>query len=355
MITVLSVADTIEVLEGVRNIVITEHLSIFTKVASMLAAILSAWSYIKVSHDYIEGQGVTFWMFAKPLVMVILVCNFNTFVLKPVHVMTNVFTVDLTLRTNESQNSFAKSMSVVTRNIMQSGLNPLKTQLLDDIGNEEAEQIKETGGLRGKISSLGESFADSIWTGIKKVVAGAIAAYTQIRISSLNLVNMGFSAVIYGILRILTHIIYYVQICMCYILLTIYGLVGPFVFAFSIINTYSRGVSAWIARYIHTSFWIPVGQMIFLISSVIMDNINKVTNCEVGDINVSSTNALFANYNIGTYMGIIMICATALTILNVPKICSYIIESAGSGGVAEGVRRSAGSAARAAGKVITKI
>lgn len=351
MITILTVADMIEVLEGVRNVIITQHLSIFIKVASMLAAILAAWAFIKISHDYMEGQGITFWMVAKPLVMVILVCNFNTFVLRPVHYLTNVFTMDLTMRTNKAQNSWAKSMAISARNVWESGLNPVKIETTDHLDKTEAKEIEETGETRGKV----RDFFDKSWVKVKKVLVGAQSAITNVRMTATNIVFSGLSGALYSGLNVLTHAIYYIQICFCYILLTIYGLLGPFVFAFSIIGNYSRGVSDWIARYIHTSFWIPVGQMVFLIGSVIMENINKTINCQVGDINVSSTNGLFGNFNIGTYMGIVMIFATAISILSVPKICSYIIESAGSGGVGRSVSNAASSAARMATKVITKV
>lgn len=348
MLTLLTVGDLIEVLEVVRNIIITQHLSIFCKVASMLAAILAAWAFIKISHDYMEGQGVTFWMFAKPLVMVILVCNFNTFVLTPVHHLTNIFTTDLTLRTNQAQNSWAKSMATLLRNVQNEGLNPIKTQMIDEVEGQEAESIQETGYLKKEKNS-------GLWFKIKKRIGAVFAAITNIAMSVTNIIHMSGATILYTMLRVATHVIYYVQICVCYVLLTLYGLVGPFVFAFSILGDYSKGVSNWLARYIHTAFWIPVGQMVFLIGSVIMENVNKVTNCNIGDIPVASTNGLFSNFNIGCYMGIIMIAATAMCILNVPKICTYIIESAGSGGVAGSMGQQTKGAASMAAKVLTKI
>ena len=347
MFTLLTVADLIEVLEGVRSLLIEEHLGVFITVASMLSAFLAAWAYIRISHDYMEGQGITFWMFLKPLVMVILITNFNTFILHPVHVMTSLFTNDLTLRTNEAQSSWSQSMSNIWHSVQESGFNPIKTTTLDAQGQEETDNASSPGAP--------EKEDPTFWERCKKFFGSVTAAWSNYHLSLHNIKQLGLSTGIYSLLRLIMHIVYYCQLCICYILLTIYGLLGPFVFAFSILGNYSRGVGDWIARYIQTSFWIPVGQIIMLISATIMDNINNVINFNVGDIQINQYNGILGNFNIGAWLGVIMIIATCACIFQVPKICSYIIESTGSAGVAQGVGGAAGRAAATAARVITKV
>ena len=327
MFTVLTVSDLTEVLEACRSMIIDNNLQIFIKVASVLAALTAAWAYIKISHDYMEGQGVTFWMFVKPLLIVILVCEFNTFVLHPIHAVTHIFTEDLTIRTRECTNNWATSMTKLAEKVNESDFNPLLLNLA-----EESGQTDETPDSKSE-----DGFWSKAWSKIKKWSTGLWAGLMRVSVSNAFFRSVGFTTILYSVLLFIMNIVYNCQVCVCYILLIIYGLLGPFVFAISTIEHFSRGIGDWISRYIQTAFWIPVGQIIFFIGSVFMENINKIICQDVGHFDINANNGLIANYNIGSWLGAIMVIATMFCILQVPKICSYIIESAGSAGVGQGI------------------
>lgn len=334
MITVLTFADLIEVLEEIRAFIIEDELDTFIRIASVLAAFCAAWAYIKISHDYIEGQGVTFWTFLKPLVIFLLVCNFNTFVLGPVHYLTTLFTEDLSAQSVKAQDGFCRSVGKAYSSVYQEGLHAVVAEWNDHFDKEEANKDAQGQAVdTGRI----EEEEPTVWQRLKRWFGGVMAVACKVSVSAKNLDNLSLTCVLFGFLNIVMHFIYYCQICLCYVYLAIYGLLGPFTFAFSILNNYSRGISDWIARYVQTAFWIPVGQVLFLICSVMMENMGKIINSDVGCIPVNPGNYLLGSFNIGSWLGIIMMCTTVVSIMAVPKICSYIIESTGTGGAAQSV------------------
>lgn len=337
MFSLLTIGEIIDIMEQLRSEILTEHLSVFMKIASMLAAFLAGWTYIRVSHDYMEGQGVTFWMFLKPLVMVILVCNFNTFVLSPLHSVATMFAYDLTDQVSDSQDAIYRSIG--------EGLAGLKEDALENI-RSEWNDFKERNELTDEeVSALMSEEEEQPWYA-KALSWGRafLAAMTGTYQSITNIHRGGFTVGLLGILQVLMYIIYYCQVLLCFIYLTVYGLLGPFALSFSILNSYSRSITDWFARYVQTLLWIPVGQVVFLIGSVVMENISLLTRSDVGSAGA------FVNFNIGSYMGIIVTVTICFSILAVPKICSYIIESTGTAGAAQTVSGGAAKAAHVAAR-----
>lgn len=348
MIILSTLTGITDALEQVRETIINDNLGIFSKVAVVLAAMLAAWSYIKLSHDYMEGQGVTFWQFTRPVLLVILVMNFNTFVLHPFHSITSVFTEDISLRTMDAQDSWTQSMGNLWKNVNEeTGLGAAR---------ERINKALEESGLQ---TEEAEGWWEKVWNRIKRVVISASAAMAHVSVSLQQIEKASLSSVLYSILTPIMYFVYYCQVIMCYILLTIYSLLGPFIFSISILERYSRGIGDWIARYVQTAFWIPIGQIVFLIAGKIMSNLTSLTSPEVGALGngalYGATGNAIANFNMGSWIGVIMIVATMVCILQVPKISSYIIESAGSAGAAQGVGGAAKGAAMAATKIITKV
>ena len=337
MVTPLNISHIIDVLEMIRSLMINDYLGVIMDAASVLAALLAGWAFIRISHDYVEGQGVTFWMFVKPLLIVVLVCNFDMFVLKPVHVMTTLFTDQLTESTAKAQTGFFQATAQVARKQFSSPLNRVKATANDDVSNtpeldQGRSEDEEEGGF---------------WKGMKKIGAAIWAASTRISLSAREIGFVSITNVLYGLLNLLMHIVYYVQICLCYIFLILYGLLGPFTFAFSILGPFSRGIADWIARYIQTAFWIPVGQIIFLVGNQIMLHTAEIINGNVGALGSLSANAgplagVLSTFNIGSWFSIIFMLATMIAICQVGKICSYIIESTGTAGASAGIMQNAG-------------
>ena len=76
--------DVISTLQDIRADIIGSKLAVMSSVASLLAALLCAFQLIKISHDYIEGQGVTLGVLLRPLIITFVVCQFNTLVAGPI-------------------------------------------------------------------------------------------------------------------------------------------------------------------------------------------------------------------------------------------------------------------------------
>lgn len=351
MCTVLSMAGIIKILEGIRSLMINDYLGTIMSAAAVIASLLAAWSFIKISHDYIEGQGVTMWMFLKPLLIVLIVCNFDLCVLKPVHILTTIFTNGLTENTEKAQDGFLTATVKAGKNTFASEINQVKAAWSDNYSTDPTSSAE---------LDADESTDKEWWKQIKRFGAALWAVQSRISLSIRESWFAGLTVSLYGILSFLMHIVYYVQVCLCYIFLTVYGLLGPFSFAFSILPTFSRGISDWLARYIQVAFWIPVGQIVFLIGNQIMLNMANIINGDVGALGKLNESVGFfagtlSSYNIGSWLSIILIVATMFAICSVPKICSTIIESAGAAGADSGVYRAASSTMRSMGRTATII
>ena len=87
MITVLSMWKT---LESVRETVLREDLGGVMDIAGILACMMAAGAILKVVRTYMTGTNMDPWDIFRPLVLMLLVCNFNTLILTPVNTLTSI-------------------------------------------------------------------------------------------------------------------------------------------------------------------------------------------------------------------------------------------------------------------------
>ena len=208
MIALLTTQGMVAVLEELRSTMIREHLDIFMDGAALLAALLAAWAFIKISHEYIEGQGITFWMFSRPLVLLLLVCNFNMFVLSPVQSLTTMFTHELATKIEGNIGGFWQNVGHILIERSEDPFNMAKAQMNDakEMGDEEMQN--ENG----------------FWPMLKRMGAAIAAAASHVTLSIHEASKVGVATSLFGIANVLAHIIYYCQVCCCYIFLIMYGI-----------------------------------------------------------------------------------------------------------------------------------
>ena len=103
--------------------------------------------------------------------------------------------------------------------------------------------------------------------------------------------------------------------------LIVLGLLGPFVFALSIIPSFKGGIAGWLARYIQISFWMPICSIIDYINFNLKDKL----------LDVFAGNNMVEQMVFPTVFLIFLDVATLSMLLGVPKISAWIIASDGSG------------------------
>ena len=86
--TVLSIWTT---LDNVKYSIFNEHMEGMSHVAISIAAILAGMSILKNYNGFVKGDGIDFMLIFKPIMLLILVANFNTLVMQPLDSVTNIF------------------------------------------------------------------------------------------------------------------------------------------------------------------------------------------------------------------------------------------------------------------------
>ena len=328
MRTVLALSNTIGYLEGLRANIVAAKLGAFTALASLLAAILAACVLLKIAHDYMEGQGVTLWTLVRPLVLLVLVCNFNTFVATPVHGLCNIFTKSMTTNVDIS---FDQYKSMLGKGMMESFNHGWqKTQQAVDQTLRDLEA--ETPVAEEK------SWVARAATRVKDVLGGVFCGLMNVKMSIENFVYLGLATLLISFLILLAKIVIFSQQVSCYIYLMLLMLLGPFSFALAILPSFSNSIGSWLAKYIQTCLWIPMGQLVLFINYQLM---------------LTFLNQADDAYGFGMqWIAVACSIVCIFNVLSVPKICNYVIDSTGANGAHS---QPASIAARTVGWAVRKV
>ena len=137
----------------------------------------------------------------------------------------------------------------------------------------------------------------------------------------------------------LTKIVQWILTAVSSIFLIVLGLIGPLVFALSLIPGFANNISVWIARYIQISFWSPMAALV--------DYVNyKITGALVVTM-FNNPTLMSGVYNIHL---ILLELVTLICLLAVPQMASWLITSAGASDVTRGMANTAQKGAMLLGK-----
>ena len=291
----MQVLTTWSTLEAIRDRVLNEDLSAVTDIAAILACMMCAFAILKVVKTYMTGQNMDPWDLFKPLVVLILVCNFNTLILSPVNSLTSIVSREAAevfdMRPNKYIDKWAGNMGNIGSTIAQENQNNYMKEL------EELAEDDSWG--------IGTWFK-KLWLGIKKCI-----------MDFFNISSIGIAGIIGGILFLLVKILLYAQQILCALYLLINSLIGPFVLGLSIMPGFESGFKNWFARYFQLSMWIPMGYMVLGINLSISDHFSSL--------------ATEGGMSIGLqWMMIVLQIAALVSITAVPKMVTWIIHVPGS-------------------------
>ena len=283
-------------LDQIRAAVISGKLGAVMSISAILAAMMAAAVILKISSDYIQGQGVGIWQLVRPLVLLALVCQFNTLVLSPLNSLVNLFTRDLAATVNISTKEYISQWS--------SNMTYVEAYNLKSIDDKQTAALEELE--KSSRSGIGKFFT-KIWEGLKKFCRDL-----------LSVTSFTVEAIVSAALFFIVKMLLFAQQILCALYLTIAGLIGPLVFALAIVSGYAQGIKAWIARYIQIAMWVPIGYIIMYI------------NLQIGNVFMRNVvDAGGASLSTGWFMVVLQVVAL-VSVASVPKIAAWVIESTGA-------------------------
>lgn len=289
------ILSTWSTLDSVRATVLSSKLGVVVSASSCLAAMMAAFAVLSVAAEYIDGHGVGVWQLMKPIVLLVLVCQFSTLVLTPVNSLVNVFTRELAASTEVSTKEYTEQWAHNTAYV--TALN------MDSNRENYLEELDEIAG--SDTSAIGKFFA-KIWTAIRKAVIDIFSTAT-----------FTIAGIIGAILFIIVKILLFGQQVLCSMYLTIAGLIGPIVFALAILPSFASGIRSWLARYIQIAMWIPMGYLVLDM------------NLSISNMFCSQAAADGASLSLEWFM-IALQTVALVSIASVPKLAAWVVESTGA-------------------------
>ena len=286
--------STWSTLESVRDIILTQKVSMVIDVAGIIACIAASFAVVKVVLHYFEGHNLNAWEIGKPLILMMMVCNFNTVVLKPVDAIVNIISRET-----------IKIMDVDTGDYIVRWTESMNTMTILNIVNNEQTYQKELEQIAESDSVIGKFFA-KLWYGFKKYL-----------MHFFSIKSMSVAGLIGGILFTLVKVLLFAQQILCCLYMTLNGIFGPFVMAISIIPGYEGGMKGWIARYLQVALWVPIGYIILGLSLLFVEGFVSLARQGVMGLGVEWTM-------------IVLQAVTLAAVASVPKIAGWWIESTGA-------------------------
>ena len=299
-------------LESLRSGIVADQLGGITGIAVAGGALIAAVVLLKIANDYMQGQGITLWSVIRPVVLLMLIMNFNTFVASPIHSLCNIFTRSMTARVSVSTADYYAQLREFAKQEIDRSWANVQAQVdaaLDEQDLADASDAQSEGGKVVQWLQRQKVKFQNMW---KKVTVAALGLAVEAK--KLSAVSIGL--VINSILMFIMTLFVFGQQVYCYVYLTILTLLGPFAFALAIIPSFSHSIASWVARYVQVAFWIPVGQLVMYINVYLVNNL---------------MDAFGQAYQLGQQWVIVAMSIVAiLNISAVPKISAYIIESTGA-------------------------
>ena len=290
MITVFSTWTT---LETVKDAVLEGKIGAMTSIAAVIAAILAAMSVLKTSKDYVNGHGTDLWSLLRPLVLLLLTCQFHVLVLRPLDSMINIFTRDIASNVSISSSEYISKWG---ENMFDMGEMAMQ--------NNQREYFEELAEQADK--SFITQFFMTIWLSFKKLL-----------LDRFHLASLTVGSAIGGVLFLIVKILLFVQQLLSCTYQMINALLGPFVLALGILPSFENGIKNWIARYIQIAMWVPIGYFMMYI------------NLQVGSSFCSMAATNGTSLSMEWFM-IALQMVSLISIAAVPKIAAWVIESTGA-------------------------
>lgn len=320
LMTYILQTNVISLLEEMRRGLIASKLSAFMSASGVVAGLMCAIVLLKLSHDYLQGQGITLWQVLRPLFILVLVTNFNSFVASPLHSVVNVFTKSISKQVTVSYDALWSSVGTMIRKEFDS-YGPFLSGKYDDGMSSISSNPDQQTSILGQSDNM-DSWGRRTWNKVKSTVSkvcGVVRATGDVAFK--RLIDMPFFLLLVPALETLGILIMQLlllgQQITCYVFLTILTIVGPLAFALAILPAFSHNITSWLSRYIQIALWVPIGQIVVWINQWLMAHLADMC----------------SDYALGgKYVILVAVIVASFLISKVKVIASYIVESAGTSG-----------------------
>lgn len=295
--TILIVQDGIwGMLTEVNNDLIFDKLGNFQSIAVVLAAMLTAYTVLKNSSDYMYGESKFLWPMLRPIVILLCIMDFSI-ICGALDSVVNIFTREVA---SEADRNFKDLGTAIE-------------DAFTDLGTHTLDQARLA-------DSLAEEEEWGFWRKLKEGIKLAAGSYFKTKQISVITV-LSFSG------RLIAEIIFFVYEILASLYLGLLKLLGPIILAISIPEELRRGVMSWLSRYIQISLWVPIGYMIIMLLT--------------GYFQAICTSIVEGGHTSGIFvLGLGLIIAVVAAMMGIPKIASWVIQSSGSANTQSGLERS---------------
>ena len=331
-----------DMLQQIKLSIFTGDHSAIYSMACAVACIAASFSLITWYNKMLNDPYGRLDMRAviRTLIVLFLTCNFYSFVLVPFDSITHTVTKAVSASVDQDASGLWGKVNEIYSSIEErSRKESLVGQFEEEMeGNNSTTTVES---LSYETSAVAESLAEAtiqegkkpnffkrVWAGIKGFVSGKVG-------SVLNNVGNILSA----LLSIIVKLVQYILLAVSSIYLIILGLIGPFVFALSLMPTFGNNIGVWVARYIQISFWCPMAALIDFVNFKLKDAMMTAF--------WTAPNA--AQLGFPLHM-IVMDLVTLICLLAVPQMASWIISGSGASDVNRGIATTAQKGAMLLGK-----
>lgn len=325
-------------IETIKYAIFAEGL--LSYVARCLACLFAGFILIKIYNNAMNSPYGLFNYKAvlRMFTVVFLVCNFNSFVLYPVDSIMRVLSRGITGGVQQDKASLQSQVNQLYENVEDA----LSSQTLYGQYNQAMDGMTSTAeesGFSYDTNSSMESSAESeVTRGEKKgfwektwgTVKHAVSQAVGFPVTSVT-------SILSWLISVLVIVARYMLTCISGIYCIVLGILGPMIFAISLIPSFESGLGQWIARYVQISLWVPVASIIDFVNF-------KMKDVMLDAINASS---FIDKLTFPTFHIVLLDLVTFVMLLAVPSICGWIIHSSGAGEVNGSITNNATRAVRA--------
>lgn len=281
-------------LENIRHTVVTQDLGAVTEVSGLLGCMATGIAVLKVVRTYMTGASMDPWDCFKPIILLILVCNFETMVLGPVNGVFGIVARESAEVFDMDPNRYVSEWAA---NLQEIGHHSAVMSYQEY--QEELLEIAEEDSIVG-------AFFSKAWLAVKKILKHMF-----------NVKSLTLGGVVGGVLFLIVKIVLFAQQMLCCIFLIIHSLLGPYVLALSILPGYESGFRTWIGRHLQLSMWIPVGYAVMWLNLALTECFTRMITAGGGILSLE-------------WSMIVLQIVALVSVANVPKIVTWIIHTLGS-------------------------
>lgn len=332
-----------ELLHTIRSEIFLGDVSFLYSMSRALACIFAAFALLHFYNSTVNTPYSEFNMKSvlRILMVIFCVCNFYSFVLLPFDGLMHLVSKGLVAYVSQDSSSLDSKVIEAYRSVEDVlAENTLAGEQEAEIDATSSVETAGDSGIAFDTNPIAEAQAA---VDADNVNAGNFWERAADRMKSIASGVLGFRIrndgnLLSWFISILIKIVRYVMVGVSGVYCIVLGLLGPFVFAFSLLPSFEGGVGQWFARYIQISFWVPMTAFVDFINFKLRD----------GVLMAFDRSDLMGQLVFPTYHLIVLDLITLCMLFAIPSVCSWLIQSSGASEVNSSMMEGASRAAQMA-------